>query len=96
MKKLNCVALTEKGAMVSSVRKAVNGMATEHANALVEKGWVHFADKNAWALPIEDTNGNVVYATLTLTIGTKAPNEKAEKKAKPRATTSAEQVEITD
>lgn len=96
MKRLNCVALTEKGAMVSSVRKAVNGMATEHANALVEKGWVHFADKNAWALPIEDTNGNVVYATLTLTIGTKAPNEKAEKKAKPRATAPAEQVEITD
>ena len=96
MKKLNCVALTEKGAMVSSVRKAVNGMATEHANALVEKGWIHFVDKNAWALPIEDTNGNVVYATLTLTIGTKAPNEKAEKKAKPRATTPAEQVEITD
>lgn len=96
MKRLNCVALTEKGALVSSVRKAVNGMATEHANALVEKGWVHFADKNAWALPIEDTNGNVVYATLTLTIGTKAPNEKAEKKAKPRATAPAEQVEITD
>jgi hypothetical protein len=96
MKRLNCVALTEKGALVSSVRKAVNGMATEHANSLVEQGWVHYADKNAWALPIEDTNGNVIYATLTLTIGSKAPNEKAEKKAKPRATAPAEPVEITD
>ena len=96
MRKLNCVALTEKGALVSNVRKAVSGLATEHANALVEQGWVHYADKNAWAMPIEDSNGNVVYATLTLTIGTKAPNEKAEKKAKPRATTPTEPVEITD
>ena len=96
MRKLNCVALTEKGALVSNVRKAVSNLATEHANALTEKGWVQFADKNAWALPIEDSNGNVVYATLTLTIGTKAPNEKAEKKSKPKASTPAEPVEITD
>ena len=96
MRKLNCVAVTEKGAVTNNARKALGSFATEQVNELTELGWVYYADKKAWALPVRDTNGNIIYATLTLTIGTKAPSEKAEKKSKPKTNTATEPVEITD
>lgn len=94
MRKMNVSGITQKGAVVDNVRKAIVGTALNDLGVLTEAGWVYYEKERAFALPIQDKDNNTLYATITLTVGTKAPNEKAVKKSTPKPKTDSEPIVI--
>ena len=81
--KINTVAVSEKGALKPAVRKAVLDTQTPALNEVLgDMGFVAYPEQKAYALPITDASGNTIYLTLSVTVGLKAPNEKAERKAR--------------
>lgn len=96
--KINTVAVSEKGALKPAVRKAVLDTQTPALNEVLgDMGFVAYPDQKAYALPIADASGNTIYLTLSVTVGLKAPNEKAERKAKaPKPKAEAEAIEFVD
>lgn len=98
MRTINTVALSDKGALKPAVRTAINSQfLPQVAEVLGELGFEYFADKKAYALPMQDTSGNIVYLTLTATVGLKSPTEKAEKKhSAPKAKAETPVVEISE
>lgn len=81
MAKINGVALTEKGVVKTAVRTGiVEKEMKAFENAMVgyeraEKGAVMFKT-------YEDKNGNIIYATYTLTVSTSNPNAEKSKATK--------------
>ena len=98
MKRINTVAVSDKGALKPAVRTAVNdNVLPQVAEVLAELGFEYFADKKAFALPLRDASDNVIYFTLTSTVGLKSPVEKAAKKpSAPKAKAETPAVEIED
>lgn len=88
MKKINGIALTEKGVLKNAVRTAIKDKDTAVLEGvLAELGFEYVADKNAFVLTRVDEKGSNVYTVLTMTVSTKHPNELAERKSKPKAST---------
>lgn len=88
MKKINGIALTEKGVLKNAVRTAIKEKDTAVlVDALADLGFEYVEDKNAFALTRVDENGSNVYTVLTMTISTKHPSDLAERKSKPKAFT---------
>lgn len=94
MKRLNGIALTEKGVVKTQVREMATNLVVKTMAGV--EGLEYFEKEKAWALPIQDKSGNVIYATLTLTVGTKAPNEKAKRKPRTPKEKEVDNVEIVD
>lgn len=80
-KKINGVVLTDKGALKNAVRVGiVEKVVPQVESALIGNGWELDQEHKAFVLEYVDSNGNKVYATLTLTVGLVAPSDRAEKK----------------
>lgn len=80
MKKINGIAISEKGALKNAVRSGIVDKVVNEVD-LSNLGFEYDSNKKAYYQTYEDRQGNKVYATLTLTIGLKAPSEKAERKS---------------
>lgn len=94
MIKLHGKVVSEKGAIVKEGREVIHAHAMGRIlNVLDNAGFEYFKDQKAFALPYKDDNGNIIYATLTFTISTKAPNEKAKKSGTKK--TATEKTNIT-
>ena len=88
MVKLHGTAVSPKGAIVKEGREAI----TSHAlgrilKPLDEAGFEYDKENKAFALHYVDSSGHNIYATLTFTISTKAPSEKAKKSGTKKTTT---------
>ena len=95
MKKINTVAVSEKGALKPAVRNAINGdYLPQIADALEVLGFTYNADKKSYDLAFVDTDGNNVYMTLKASVGLKASADKAERKPSTRKTTETEVITI--
>lgn len=82
--KIKSIALTEKGVVKTAVRKALaDYVAKNQASVFANARKVE--DKSIYYIEVEDANGNVVYINFDVTVSTKAPFERAERK--PRAKT---------
>lgn len=86
------VALTEKGNLKPVVRtemaKYVAGNPDIFATAEKVEG------KNTYFIPVTDADGNVFYINFDVTVTTKHPADRAERKATPKAKVEAETIEI--
>ena len=95
--KLRGSAVTEKGVVCGEARKVITqSVLNKVLTPLDNAGFVYHKDQKAFALEYVDSNGKSCYATLTLSVGVKAPNEKAKKSSgkKTKATTETPQVVI--
>lgn len=84
-RKLNGIALTEKGALKNAVRQG----ATEYvAKKISTLDCVESVENkpNKFVVEFEDTQGNVFYSEISITTSLKHPNDKAEKKSSHRKT----------
>ena len=95
MKQIKGIALTEKGVLKNAVRSAIK----ERDNAELESvlndlGYEYVENKNAYVQTRVDQNGNEVYTVLTMTISTKHPSDLAERKSKPKAKATDNEVEV--
>lgn len=86
------VALTDKGNLKPVVRtemaKYVAGNPDIFANAEKVEG------KNTYFIPVTDAEDNVFYINFDVTISTKSPYDRAERKSTPKAKVEAEVIEI--
>lgn len=95
MKKINGIALTEKGVLKTAVRNAIKSKDNaELEMVLAELGYTYVEDKNAYVVTREDNNGNLVHTVLTMTISTKHPSDLAERKPKAKKPTESQEVEV--
>ena len=86
MKKINGIAITEKGVLKNAVRTSIKAKDTAIlVDALADLGFEFVEDKNAYVLTRVDNNETPVYTILTMTISTKHPSDLAERKSKPKA-----------
>lgn len=91
--KIKSIALTEKGVVKTAVRKAL-------ADHVAKNQGVVFAnarkveDKSIYYIEVEDANGNVVYINFDVTVSTKAPFERAERKPRAKAEKGNSTVEV--
>jgi len=93
--KLRGVAVTEKGVVGGEARKVITENALGKVLAPLDNaGFVYHKDQKAFALEYVDSNGNSCYATLTLSVGVKAPNEKAKKSGGKKTKTETPNVVI--
>lgn len=90
--KLKNVALNEKGNLKPAVRKVVVDHIVANPDLFCQAEKVE--GKNAFVLPITDSEGNVFYANFDLSISVKPAYERAEKKVKPKTSKEAEAIEI--
>lgn len=92
MRKINGVALTDKKVLKQSVRELIQKKDLNAvANSLLQLGFEEVEGKNCLVLMREDNNGDTVYTTLTMTVGTTHPLDKAQKKSKPKAKATEKQ-----
>lgn len=95
MKKINGIALTEKGVLKTAVRNAIKSKDNADLEpVLTEIGFDYVEDKNAYVMTREDQNGNLVHTVLTMTISTKHPSDLAERKPKAKKPTESQEVEV--
>lgn len=87
-KKINGVVLTEKGALKNAVRVGIAEKVVPNVEMALSDLGFEKDQKNSFTCEYEDLKGNKVYATLTLTIGIVAPNDRAEKKPSKKAHTT--------
>ena len=80
MAQIKGIALTEKGVVKTAVR---NGIIENQASKIESMKFERVEDKNIFYKEYADSKGNVLYATITLTVGTSNPTIK-----KPKATKS--------
>ena len=90
MAKINGVVLTEKGVVKTAVRK---GIVEKEMRNLENNGFERVGEKAILVKEYTDLNGNVIYATLTLTVSTVDPTVEKPKKAK---TTKSKEKETFD
>lgn len=80
MAQIKGIALTEKGVVKTAVR---NGVVESQALKIESMGFERVENKNIFYKEYVDNKGNVIYATITLTVGTSNPAIE-----KPKATKS--------
>ena len=90
MAKINGVVLTEKGVVKTAVRK---GIVEKEMKNLENNGFERVEEKAILVKEYTDLKGNVIYATLTLTVSTVDPRIEKPKKAK---TTKSKEKETFD
>ena len=93
MRMKNTIALTEKGMVKPAVRKTLTDYVAKHADSVFAKA-EKVEGKNTYFIPVEDANGNVVYINFDVTVSTKAPYDRAEKKRAPKAKADNSAVEV--
>lgn len=79
-KSINGIVLTEKGALKNAVREAIVAKAVPSIETALADLDFSKDKKNSFTCTYVDAQGNEVYATLTLTVGTTAPDERKERK----------------
>lgn len=80
MAQIKGIALTEKGIVKTAVR---NGIVESQTLKIESIGFERVENKNIFYKEYVDNKGNVIYATITLTVGTSNPTIE-----KPKATKS--------
>ena len=70
MAQIKGIALTEKDVVKTAVR---NGIIEKHAPKIESMNFERVENKNIFYKEYVDSKGNVVYATITLTVGTCNP-----------------------
>lgn len=93
MMKMKAVALTEKGVVRPQVRKSLVSYVAKHQDTIFAKA-ERVDQKAVWCLPVEDSAGNTVYINFDITITTKNPCDRAERKAKPKSSGGSSNFEI--
>ena len=93
MAKINGVVLTEKGVVKTAVRK---GIVEKEMRNLENNGFERVGEKAILVKEYTDLNGNVIYATLTLTVSTVDPTVEKPKKAKTSKVKEKETFEIEE
>ena len=93
--KLRGRAITEKGVVGGEARKVITENAISKVlQPLDNAGFEYFKEQKAFALEYVDSQGKTCYATLTLTVGVKAPNEKSKKVSTKKSKTETPNVVI--
>lgn len=77
-------ALTDKGNIKNDVRKAIAGYVAKHQDTIFAKA-EKVADKNVYFVEVHDADGNVIYVNFDVTVSTKAPFDRAERKPRAKA-----------
>ena len=93
MAKINVVVLTDKGVVKPAVRK---GIVEREMKNLEINGFERVEEKAILVKDYTDTKGNVIYATLTLTVSTTDPRVEKPKKAKATKTKEKETFAIEE
>ena len=94
MKRINGIALTEKGVLKAQVRNAIKDKEVGYLTPnLEDMGYEYVESKNCYVQTRVDQNGTEVYTVLTMTVSTKHPLNLAERKAKPKAS-ATEDIEV--
>lgn len=82
MAKIKGIALTEKNVVKTAVR---NGIIEMHAPKIESMSFERVENKNVFYKEYVDSKGNVVYATITLTVGTSNPTIEKPKAIKSKS-----------
>ena len=82
MAQIKGIALTEKGVVKTAVR---NGIIEMHAPKIESMSFERVENKNIFYKEYVDSKGNVVYATITLTVGTSNPTIEKSKATKSKS-----------
>lgn len=82
MAQIKGIALTEKGVVKTGVR---NGIVESQALKIESMGFERVENKNIFYKEYVDNKENVVYATITLTIGTSNPTIEKPKAIKSKS-----------
>ena len=93
MAKINGVVLTEKGVVKTAVRK---GIVEREMKNLENNGFERVEEKATLVKEYVDLKGNVIYATLTLTVSTTDPRIEKPKKAKATKSKEKETFDIEE
>lgn len=93
MAKINGVVLTDKGVVKTAVRK---GIVEKEMRNLENNGFDRVEEKAILVKEYTDLKGNVIYATLTLTVSTVDPRIEKPKKAKATKSKEKETFEIEE
>lgn len=93
MAKINGIVLTEKGVVKTAVRR---GVVEKEMRGLENNGFERVEEKATLVKEYVDNKGNVIYATLTLTVSTTDPRVAKPKKAKAPKEKVAETFEIEE
>ena len=82
MAQIKGIALTEKGVVKTAVR---NGIIESQAPKIESMHFERVENKNIFYKEYVDNKGNVVYATITLTVGTSNPTIEKQKATKNKS-----------
>lgn len=93
MAKINGVVLTEKGVVKTAVRK---GIVEREMKNLEINGFERVEEKATLVKEYTDLKGNVIFATLTLTVSTTDPRIEKPKKAKATKSKEKETFDIEE
>lgn len=93
MAKINGIVLTEKGVVKTAVRK---GIVEKEMRGLEINGFERVEEKATLVKEYVDNKGNVIYATLTLTVSTNDPRVEKPKKAKTTKSKEKETFDIVE
>ena len=86
-------ALTDKGNIKNDVRKAIAGYVAKHQDTIFAKA-EKVADKNVYFVEVHDADGNVIYVNFDVTVSTKAPFDRAERKPRAKADKESSAIEV--
>jgi hypothetical protein len=93
MAKINGIVLTDKGVVKTAVRK---GIVEKEMKNLEINGFERVEEKATLVKEYVDLKGNVIYATLTLTVSTNDPRVEKPKKAKTSKVKEKETFDIEE
>lgn len=82
--KIKTVALTEKGVVKTAVRKSLGAYVEKHQADIFAKA-TKVEGKNVYFLEVQDAEGNTIYVNFDVTVTTKAPYDRAERKPRSKA-----------
>ena len=86
-------ALTDKGNIKNDVRKAIAGYVAKHQDTIFAKA-EKVADKNVYFVEVHDADGNIIYVNFDVTVSTKAPFDRAERKPRAKADKGDSTIEV--
>lgn len=92
MIKLNGSMFTEKGAVAPKARAAIVDYVNAHQEVLAQATPV----KGGFVVEVQDSNGNVAYVNLAMSVSAVSLENHAPKARKPRAKATAEDFTIED
>ena len=86
-------ALTDKGNIKNDVRKAIAGYVAKHQDTIFAKA-EKVGDKSVYFVEVHDADDNVMYINFDVTISTKAPFDRAERKPRTKADKDDSAIEV--